>query len=259
MARRAEWNQQRAKALLKLVILLLLLVFLGQIIFYLVISPRLRLKEVVLESEFRIPVEEVRRVAGLGEQEYFYSLEVDQIAARLETIPTVRKAVVTKEFPEKLKIILYKREPLFISLVPTAKGTMPLLFDTNGVAYQWDRELGDYDYPVISGIQFDKVKKGMELPDLLDPLLLDLKRIKDNSPGLFHFISELKVQKKGEQGFELLLYPNRVGLAVHLGGSLKEETLKQVLVVMDIFSQKGEIPKEIDLRTDHVVYSNEEG
>ncbi|WP_169714822.1 cell division protein FtsQ/DivIB [Spirochaeta cellobiosiphila] len=243
---------------MKIIIFILVLFLIFELFFYLVISPRLRVTSIVVESEISLNEKQIKTIAGLNQPIYFYSLQVDQIESRLETVPVVRKAVVSKQFPGKLKIVLYKRQPLFISLIGNKGNTIPVMFDTEGIAYEWDRDIKDFNYPIISGLQFENIEPGMDLPSILDPLVKNLVAIKEDNPNLFYFISELRIQKKGDNDFDLLLYPNRWPLPVRIGSDFNIETLKQVLIVLDVMNQQKHLPQEIDMRTDHVVYSQKE-
>jgi hypothetical protein len=99
---------------------------------------------------------------------------------------------------------------------------------------------------------------GIELPPLLDPLLADLARLREEAPEMYRLISEIRVMAVGEVDYELVMYPADYGVRVMLGRRLDATFLRYVFMVLDVLRSEGITSRvrEIDLRTGTVVYSD---
>ena len=184
--------------ILKIIILFFVMIILGEIGFYLLIAPNMKLEEVVVKSDLTLSDEEVLKKAGIQGKEYFFLLDTKMVERKLEGYAPVKDAVVKKSFPDKLHITLYRRKPLGISLVQQNNRTVPFIFDEEGVIFQSGGEELQSSYPVLSGIRFENADLGTRLPKPLQPVLEDIERIRQSAPELLEQISELRVIRKGE-------------------------------------------------------------
>jgi cell division protein FtsQ len=134
---------------------------------------------------------------------------------------------------------------------------VPVAFDEEGVVFQVGRGVTVLDLPILSGLSFSPVM-GIDLPALLDPLLADMVRLREESPEMYRLISEIRVQAVGEADYEAILYPADYGVRVLLGRRLDATFLRYVFMVLDVLEKEGVTSRvrEIDLRTGTVVYSD---
>jgi len=247
---------------LKAIIIILSVVLVLEIAFHFIVSPRLLLKEVTIETGPGFPLsnEDLLRIAGIERNDYYFLLDEEGIRERLLEYPLIREARVEKIFPDTLSMVLSGREPLGCAFVPTNEGSIPVVFDQEGVIFQIGSSLTEWDLPVVSGIRFEQVQLGMKLPRELRPFLQDLGRLKKNSPELFSVLSEIRFEQKGNTGFETILYPVHIPVKVRIGREISAHTLTYMLIVLDVVAREGRINilKEIDMRTGEVVYKVKE-
>ena len=257
------------KVILILVIVLFFLAVM-ELVFTLVVSPRLRLRQLLVKSDVPLSENEILSIAGLEGTEYYFSVDCEELRKRLVAHPLVREAQVEREFPDTLRLVLYQRKPLILSFGEQDGHRVPVAFDAEGIAFQIGKSITEWDLPVISGLSFEPLL-GLQLPDELDTLLERLARLKENAPVLFNQISEIKVARSvtsassaassAEEAFEFAFFPVKHPVRVNLGSRLDEELLKDVFLVLDVFSEQGIIDevKELDFRTGEVVYKLKEG
>lgn len=239
-------------------LLFLVLVFILEVLYQIVILPRLVVNKISLQVEPGISLSDAQilDLAGLSGEESFFALNVDRIRQNLEAYPLVKEARVSKTFPDTLEIVLLKRSPLAMAFVDTGQRTVPVLFDSGGVIYEIGASLSNYDVPVVSGIRFPELKLGMRIPAELVVFLEDLEKLKDANPTLFGLISEIKFIKKMANDYEVILYPTIHPVKVRLGNRLDENLLKYIVMVLDVVAKGSLLPglEEIDFRTGDVVY-----
>jgi cell division protein FtsQ len=235
----------------------------GLLVFHLVLTPRLLVRNVVLASDLALSQAEVLAAAGLqGAVEYF-RVDPREVERRLEAFPPVRQASVAKSFPDSLSIRLVGRRPLAALLARDGQGrALPLVIDREGVVFQVGRQLTVWDLPLLSGVEFAEVRAGLRLPAPLKPFLEDLDRLAGEEPVLSRLISEIRLVPARGDRYELELFTISHPVRLRLGERLSPEALRSALVVLDLLKAQGllERVRELDLRTGEVVYRiKEEG
>ncbi len=219
------------------------------------ISPRFRLKRIVLESSLELTDQDLLVMGGLDNEQSILALDIDEVRSRYESSPLIRKAYVEKQLPETLKLVLYGRSPLGQIFLP---GTFSsLVFDEYGVVYHGGIAEPCTNLPVLSGV---KVEDG-RLPEALKPLLRDMKRLQKKTPLLFNQISEICVKRVEGTLNELELFVNAYRLPVILGGTLPENLMKKILLVLDSLESGNLLDsfEYADFRADKVVLKEREG
>ncbi len=246
------------KKVLFIVVVVLICVLILEVLFYTVLSSKLTIRKVHLESEVSIANEEVLRIAGIRGKEYYYMLNTDEIRMNLENHPLVRKAYVEKSFPDTVNIVLYARKPLGAALLETEQGSVPVVFDAEGVIFQIGTADGMGNLPILSGVQFQNVHAGLRMPETLLPMLKNLNQLRQTNPGLFEIISELKVNKCSNGDIEYTVYPVNHPVRIRIGSELNENVLKYAMMVLDVARERAQDMDEIDFRTGEVVYRAKE-
>ncbi len=234
-----------------------------QLIYTFLAAPHLVIQNVVLRSDVPLSQGEVLKQAGLQDRRYYFSLDEKTVRERLEGHPEIRAARVKKEFPDTVILDVHSRKPLALSLVEGVSSggapprTLPVAFDSEGVVFRVAGQIQNWDLPVLSGIRFEGVERGGQLPPALQPLLQDLQELRREAPELYGLISEMKVIRRGIQDYDLLLCLTGYPLKVRLGNRLDAGLLKQSLLVADMMADQpgaGE-REEVDFRTGEVVFS----
>ncbi len=242
--------------LLWLVVAALGLFLLAQLTFHFAISPRLRIRNVEIRCDLPLSRQEVLELAGMTGKEHFFSLDPQEIRRRLEAQPVFRKVTVEKVFPDTLRIRLTGRSPLLVGLGEAQERSVPALIDEEGMVYETEPALMEGDLPVVSGLKFQGLEEGVELPRLLAPLLRELAELKEKQPDLYRLISEVRIVPINPVQYELLIYPLFGTTRIRTAGTLRAETLQNAFLVLDLLRRQGVAAKvqEIDFRTREVVY-----
>lgn len=201
----------------------------------------------------------ILRFAGIGESASFVSLNAAAVEKKLEGHYLVESARVTKRFPDRLSISLEPRKAVTLSLVTITDGQMsrqiPVYIDKSGVVFQIGngndvpRNAPRVNLPVLSGIVIEQPSLGMRLPTAFVPLLEEFARLGNDAPHLMAAVSEIQVNRKPYDGFDLTLFPVHSPVRVQLGSNLSEETIRYALLVLDVLKQQNSQPGEIAFRS----------
>lgn len=245
------------------IIFFLALVLVLELAFHFFIAPKLLISniEINVGKSFPISNEQLLSAAGLTGPAYYYSVSTARIAANLEAYPIVKKATVRKVFPNGLRISITERKPLVMSLADINGRTVPVAFDSEGVAIEVGGSSGELDMPIISGIAIPAIEPGMKLPHELTAFLESLQTIKNESPLLLSQISEIKFERRGGTGFDAVLYPSNYRVPVIIGDTISVHQLKYIMMVLDVVQKQGmtDSLQDLDFRTGQVVYKLKEG
>jgi cell division protein FtsQ len=227
-----------------------------ELLWLLVISPCMPLSRIDVASFPGLERGEVLHRAGIGETASYISVNSRQAEKNLEMIREVESARVTRRFPNSLKILVVPRVAIAMAFTRIDGRQVPVYFDRHGVAFKTGGSLqGIQSLPVISGLPLaeDKPLSAMYLP-----LFASLDRIRFANPMLLGAVSEIRVNKKPFDGFDLVIYPVHSPIRVRLEPNLNEETLQYVMLMLDVFASKNSEVEEIDFRTETASYKLKE-
>ncbi len=242
-------------------IALLSLVLLGQLAYHLVIAPRLTINTIVVDSDLPFSDEQLLSLAGVHEGVGFFTVEPDRVAARIRQQPIVRDVQVETLFPNRLIITATRRVPLATALARTENGTVPLVFDEDGVVFHVGADAHTADLPVISGLRFASVDAGLQLPTLVVDFLRQLRRIRMEDPALYGLFSEYRIVQKNEYAYEVVLYPMHYRLPVRIGTSIDADMIQYVMMMLDVLQREGRLASlaELDFRSGEGVLRPRDG
>ncbi len=230
----------------------------GEVVWSRAVAPGLSIKKIVVESDLSLTDGQLLEMLDL-EGRSWAALEEDELEARLESYPVVRKAEVEKVFPDTLKLYVYRRRPLAVALTGEGGTPVPAVFDEEGYAVKVGGGTSGLDLPVITGPHFPKPDLGARLPETLWPVLADLSKLRDTDLKLFNLVSEIEILPEGE-GYDLRLYMNHVRIPILIDGELTAESIGRAVLVLDVLDSAdlGSV-EEADMRGGHVVFHRAEG
>jgi cell division protein FtsQ len=191
---------------------------------------------------------EILFTAGIDDNSSYISTNVTQVKEKLSEHILVESAMVIKRFPDKLSVFLNPREEAAVALADIGYKQMPLYVDRHGVFFKF-AETGNKkeNIPVLSG--FEDPQLSMRLPESLVPLVESLSEISNASPELLSVISEIRIERKPWEGFEFVLYPVHSSIKVRIENNINEDTLKYILLMLDVLETSSIKPEEIDFRS----------
>lgn len=202
---------------------------------------------------------DVLNYAGVNGKSSFVSINTKNIEKALAGHYLVDSVQVSKRFPDRLTISLKPRQAIAVTFAFVEGKQIPVYYDRHGVIFRIGEQYGkEFDMPILSGLIIEEPALGTRLPAVIGPLLEEFAKINANAPGLLGAISEIQVNRKAYNGFDLLLYPLHYPVRVRLGNNFNEETLRFVLLMLDVFGARGTWPHEIDFRSGIGTYSIKE-
>jgi cell division protein FtsQ len=152
--------------------------------------------------------------------------------------------------------VLEGRKAVASALADSGGRTVPLKFDSQGVVFEVGGNpqfpAGKFPagnvLPVISGLSIEGPYPGMRLPPLFIPFFKELEKLQGSAPELLDALSEIKINRKLFDTFDLILYPAHRKVKVRIQ-ELNEETLRYTLLMVDVLSQKESGIDSFDFRS----------
>ena len=249
-------RRDAGRRILLILVIALLIVAVVEALFQLVLAPRMVIRNVEVASDVPVAREELLAVAGISGKQYYFTTDAEDVRRRLQALPLIGSARVEKVFPDTLRIMVVGRIPLAICVGQLGERSVPVAFDHEGMVFQIGDSVTDLNLPVVSGLQFTPIL-GITMPAILEPLLRDLRTLKEGSPELYRLISEIKVMAISEVDYELLFYPIGYPVRVRAGGRLDATFLRYAFMVLDVLARQSATASvaEIDMRSGRVVYA----
>jgi cell division protein FtsQ len=232
-----------------------------ELLWIFVISPCMPLSRLELTGYSGLDRKEVLRRAGIGERASYISVNPRSVEKNLEAIREVESVRVTKRFPNSVTILLVPRTAVAMVFDKIEGRQAPLYLDRHGVLFRDGGSLSQIQasgypaLPVISGLPLGEDKA---LPAIYLPLFASLEKIRGAEPQLLQAISEIRVNRKPFDGFDLILYPVHSPIRVRVESNLSEETLRYVMLMLDVFAEREQEIGEIDFRTETASYKLKE-
>jgi cell division septal protein FtsQ len=183
-----------------------------------------------------------------------FDVEFSPIAERVEALPYVQKAQVTRVFPSTIVIAVKERKPL--ALVNHA-GLWPV--DEESVVLprlQSQRRLNDpvsYDTPILSGVAFSKTGNVKKLAVTNKRVVEFLATLRATNAMLYHSISEVHLNAKGHLTFYLM----DGGVPVYLGDDNWMEKCERLFIFLQHVRPASGKFLTIDLRYENQIVTRE--
>ncbi len=246
-------------------VILLLLVFAGELVYHFVLVPYFRISKIVVESDSRVSEDVLRNLAGITPDASLLTMNPRVTADRIAAHPSVREVSVSRSFPETLILRVDTREPVAVVLADVEGGQRAVLIDDDGILFERGtltaEKAADLRLPALSGLQLEGFTAGMELPIRLLGLVKRLKEMQIDAPQLFRQISEIRVVPRGSHEFEVLVYPMSYPVVLRMAGDFTIDQCTYALVVLDALRQEGRLAElaEVDARGRDMVLRLREG
>ncbi|MCL1960029.1 MAG: FtsQ-type POTRA domain-containing protein [Spirochaetes bacterium] len=232
---------------LKRFIIIAAVIFAAELVWLIGVTPFVPFSTVEVQEIAGMNRREILSFANLNENSSFFSTSTKDVQKKLAECLLVESATVIKRFPDKMSIFITPRQAVAVALANNASRQTLLFVDRYGVFFRTGDDLQGAGLPILSG--FDNPQLGMRLPAGLVPLVESIYELSRSSPELLSAISEIRIERKIWEGFDIVLYPIHSSIRVRLENTLTEDRLRYMLLVLDIFKNSSEKPAEIDLRS----------
>ncbi|MCL2210358.1 MAG: FtsQ-type POTRA domain-containing protein [Treponema sp.] len=235
---------------LKRLLLIAAVIFAAELIWLFGVSPFIPFSAVEVHGFSGLSREQILSIAGIDDSSSFMSTKTAVIKEKLSNNILVESAVVIKRFPDKLSIFLTGRQAAAVTLTTVNSKQVPMYIDRHGVFFKVGKSGSlqeKQDIPVLSGI--DNPMLNMRLPASLVPLVCNLSEIAVSSPELLSAISEIRIERKTWDGFELVLFPVHKSVRVRIENNLTEDTLRYMLLLLNVSEDDVKKTREVDFRS----------
>ena len=243
---------RRFEKVLKVFIALAVLGLAGELIWLAGITPFRPFSKIEISGCDELAREEILAAAGIGAASSFVSTDALAMERALSGLHALQSARVYKHFPDRLQIVLEGRRAVASSLVSINNKTVPVFFDSEGVVFKIGGEETDLALsgrlPVISGLFIENPVAGMRLPAMFISFFRQLERIDSSAPELLTAVSELRINPKPYDGFDLVLYPVHKKIKVRIP-ELNEDLLRYTLLMVDVLAAKEPGIESLDFRS----------
>jgi len=195
-------------------------------------------------------------LAGIDGNSSYMSVNAVKAEEALLSLPAVYSAQVIKRFPNRIELHIESRRPAAMTFISNGVETMPVLIDRNGTIFSIGKEnfTNKDKLPLISGLVLEGVYPGMKLPRIYSSLFMRLETLRHQSPELLATISEIKINHNQYDGFDLTLFPVHRNVRVRVSDDITEETIRYMLLMLDVLSATSAGIGEIDFRTGTASY-----
>ena len=196
---------------------------------------------------------DVLNIAGIGSGAVYISINAGEAERRLAEYYLVESAKVIKRFPDRISIFLEPRRAAAVVFSRINGRMRPVYFDRYGVAIGMGTGANDIPswLPVVSGVLDDNrpVKPGTKISAAYLPLFSRIGEISDEDPRIWQAISEIGVEKKGNDLYDLVLYPVHDPIKIRMKDDMSKNSIYYALLMFDVCRQLGETVPEIDVRS----------
>jgi cell division protein FtsQ len=199
-------------------------------------SPSFKVTKIQLSSNLEPWRATLLPAIGIREDQYFFATDERLLTSALESIPAIAEARVEKRFPDTLIVDAILRVPVAAILVASEGRTRVAYVDGSGILFEGVEPRGTV--PVISGLSSGNYAPGARMPQALLPMLQGLADVAASEPDLLAAISEIRVERR-KSGDELVLFPFDYRTPVRTGTVLNAETLRSIILVLDVVRGEG--------------------
>ena len=195
-----------------------------------------------------VATQAILKAAQVPKGERIFSLETAPILERVESLPYVERAEITRIFPSTIEITVKERQP--IALI-NAGGLWPV--DADCQVLPRLKSTMQMDLPLVSGIALRQEDGMPKLTPAASRVIEFISQVKANHSLLFHQISEFHFGKDEQ----LVLYMMNRGVPAYLGKQQWLEKCDRLLAVLKL-PQKEAKTATIDLRFENLVITRGE-
>ncbi len=174
----------------------------------------------------------------------------EKAATLFGSIPDVESVTIDKHFPDMVVVTIKEREIVAKTIVEIGGRSMNMEIDRNGVIFASNNKSceSDSSVPLVTGIPFVEVQNGVRMPETYRDLMEKIRNIRSLSSNYFASLSEIQVVSKDYGGYELVLFPLHSKVRVLADQNLNEDTLKYMMVALDIVNSIQPDANMIDIR-----------
>ncbi|MEA3328994.1 MAG: FtsQ-type POTRA domain-containing protein [Candidatus Omnitrophota bacterium] len=214
--------------------------------YFLCTSPVFCLSRIEIRSNGSVDQEKVKECAGLTDSTRIFDLNLDKVSRKIEALPRVKKAAVSKVFPDRLIVEIRERKP-----IGRIKSGRCYFVDSEGVILLNAGSWPAADLPLLAGIGFrkNKISIGRRYESKrLDQVLKLLKAV-----SLSTRLAIKDIDLVNARAAKDVTLTTRKGLKIILGNKEFKDKIQLLdRVLKDIYDSPKKV-RSIDLRFGDVI------
>jgi cell division protein FtsQ len=243
---------------IKILLIAVFLLLAAELVWFFAVKVSMPLSTVEVRGIPGLDRDAVLAQGGIGRGTSFMTVKPRVVEKALEEMHQVESARVIKRYPDGLEIILSPRRAVAVSIFSIDGRVFPVYIDRQGVIIRigngGEGKVSSPGLPVVSGLFSELPLPGSRLPPLYEPLFFRLEQLAVSAPELLAAISEIRVNKKSYEGFDLVLYPMYNPVKFRFESELNEDMLRYMLLIIDVLISGNAAVDEVDLRTGTASY-----
>lgn len=251
----AEAKSDKVITVLKVVFVFLLFCVLAELGYYKFLKPSLSYPIVRVTGEQNYSSSEIVNAIRPMNVSNWYDFDVDEALSLITALPGIDTVSIKKTFPNKISIEITERNPVASTFIDLNGHSVPVQIDKNGYVFPEKKGLVEKSFmPIIYGLPVEHYSDGMRLPLKYRTLIEQLYNIERLPQKYLDAVSEICVVPKEYGNYELVLIPVASKVRVLTDRSLNEDSLKYMMIALDVVNKVEPDASEIDLRYGSVSY-----
>lgn len=236
--------------IVKIIFCILCVLLIGELIVYKYVIPVFSNPKVTISGQVNYSAEDIAMLLLPMNSSTWLDFDVNQAVSLLCSEAGIANARVEKKFPDKIFVSVVERTPVALTFASEQGYSYPLQIDKYGVLFPINAhsKVDANSIPIVSGLPIEYVTNGARIADKYKPLIDQLSAIGAKSKKYFASISEICVIPKEFGNYELALIPAQSKIRVLTDRSLNEESLKYMMIVLDVLKLLDTEVTEVDLR-----------
>jgi len=247
---KANSTSEKKFKIIKIIFCILCFILVSELIIYKYIMPSFESPKVTVNGQKLYSAEEIAMKLLPMNSANWFDFDVEEAVSILSSEPGLEKVIVEKKFPDKIYVDIVERDPVAVTFIEDGGHSYPVQIDKNGVLFSLKNNeiLNSNEIPIISGLSVEHMSGGMRISSKYRPLIEQILKIKKEGKNYFAGISEICVLPKETGTYELELIPSQSKIKVLTDRTLNEESLKYMMVVLDVINLLDTDVSEVDLR-----------
>lgn len=241
---------------IKIIIGILLTLGVLEVVFCKIVIPSIASPLVSVTGAKAYSPQEIVDMLRIMNVSNWVSFNPQQAALIISSASGIEDVSIKKTFPNKIYINIVERTPVALTFVNIDHKSIALQIDKNGVLFSDKNFKADKNLPIISGLPINHLSEGMRIGETYRVLIDQIAAITALKQNYFAAVSEICVVPKEGGNYELNLIPAKSKIRVITDRALTEDTLKYMVVALDIISNIDPDARVLNMKGGVISYTH---
>ncbi|NIZ39976.1 FtsQ-type POTRA domain-containing protein [Entomospira entomophila] len=232
-------------------LIILVTVLSTEILFFWYVAPRMPIRRIVIHANFEVLEQDIYQLARLKPKMPIMQIDPHQVEALLNAESMIQEVKVKRGIFGNLYVWLRGYNPT-VALI-TAEGKI-LFLDQDGFLFSSEKKTGIFP-PLLQGARLESDEDGViRLHSSMRPLLYALHQLKESDYLTHSNIAGIDAVTNGD----ILLYWKMSFIHIQtkaiFASYVQAQDIQRALVVLQILEEHNQFFKEVDFRTNEIVF-----